>query len=487
MNGLGLLMFPLAMAGIVLTGLPAFVVLTAVALLFAALGLVVGAFDGHLLQALPVRLIGLLEHDLLQALALYAMVGALLHRLRLAATWLATVSHWLRGSGAGSALATLGLGALAAPMNGSVGASAAMLQRAAAPQLLVLAPARATALLAAASTLGVIVPPTLVLVLLGDAMMRAHTESLLLSHAAVQVINNQDVMRAALAPGALLLALWLAWLLWTGWRGQREVQRTPTDRQADEPGDDGPGPTRSAVLSTLVLSAAVPALLAGVASGRLYAVEAAAAAGMALLLYGIVTGQLRGAWTELLDGAMRLTGMVFGLLVGATSFTLVLRGFGTDAWLGHWLRTSQAGPLQALLLVMALLLLCAFVLDAFELIFLVIPIVMPPLLSVVPDAAWVAAMTLLVLQIGYLLPPLGFAVMMARGALPVPPPQAALARALLPYLAGLLLVLGAVLLWPGLTQTGRGAAAAATPLLDNAAVEALMRQSVPREPDVPRH
>lgn len=472
---LGALMFPLAIAGIVLSGAPAFVVLLGVALVFAALGVGLGAFDASLLRALPLRLVGLLEHDLLQALALYALVGALLHRLELAEIWLKCAGRWLAPTRAGAELAAIGLGALTAPMNGSVGASLGMLRHTAAPRLAAagIAPARATALVAVASTLGVIVPPSLVLLLLGDALMRAHTEALLLAPAAgVRIINNQDVIRAVLLPGALVLAVVLLITALAAWRQRRPVEATLAEAI-----------TRQEWGLSIALTLAVPLLLGGVAAGHVFAVEAAALAGGVLLVYGVASGELRGAWAAMLDEAMRLTGLVFGLLIGATTFTLVLRGFGTDAGLTRLLGSLGAGPYLALGIVLGLLLACAFVLDAFELIFLVVPLVMPPLLARVGDPAWVAVLTLLVLQIGFLLPPLGYAVLMARGASTAPAPLRAVAAALAPYLAGLLLVLAAVLAWPGLTHLGRNEAAAA-PALSESEVENLLRQRGGR-PDAP--
>lgn len=465
MNPFGLAMFPVALAGIALTGLPAFVVLIAVALLAAAAGIATGQFDARLLQALPSRLVGLLEHDLLQALALYALVGALLHRLALAQVWLRTVARWLGFTGAGDALAAIGLGALTAPMNGSVGASLAMQLRSAAPRLReVGSPAERTiALTAVASTLGVIVPPSLVLLLLGDAMMRAHTEALEISGVAMRVVNTQDIVRAALWPGALVLLLCLGCTVLA-------VRRPRGD--ADPP---APSARRGDAAITLGLTAGVAAMLGAVAAGWAYAVETAAAAGMALLVWGAASGRLRGAWRAVLDDAMTLTGMVFALLVGATTFTLVLRGLGTDAWLAAVLRAAKVGPTTAVLGVMALILACAFVLDAFEIIFLVVPIVMPPLLARVSNAAWVAALTLLVLQLGYLLPPLGYAVLMARAAEPRPVRAAALAKALAPYLVAIGAVLAAVLHWPALTHPV-SEKVSAPPAID---VDELLRQMAP--------
>src|SRR5437899_11857862 len=179
MEAAGLWMLPAVAIVLLGTGLPAFAVLMGVSVLFAALGMAGGGLELAVLTALPSRVIGLLENDLLQALPLYVFMGALLNRLPLADRLFRCGVALGGRSSAAPALATLGLGALLAPMNGSVGASVAMLSRSVAPKLSargVPAP-QSTALVCVASTLGVVIPPSLVLILLGDAMMRAHTEA----------------------------------------------------------------------------------------------------------------------------------------------------------------------------------------------------------------------------------------------------------------------------------------------------------------------
>ena len=209
--------FPMLAAvalGLIATGLPAFIVLIGVALLFALLGIALGAVPLSLLTALPLRLFGLLENDLLQALPLYVLMGALLNRLPLAESLFRAGNALFARSAAAPLLAALGLGALLAPMNGSVGASAANLSRVVEPRLLasgVPAP-QALTLVSVASTLGVVVPPSLVLILLGDSMLRAHTEAINASHLAQRVINTQDVFQGALPPALLFLGLAIAGL-----------------------------------------------------------------------------------------------------------------------------------------------------------------------------------------------------------------------------------------------------------------------------------
>ncbi len=439
----GLLMFVCALALMIGTGVPAYAILLGTASLFAAAGVLFGAIDARVLGALPSRLVGLLEHDLLQALPLYAFIGALLTQLPLAGYLHRAGERLFRASPAAPELAALGVGALLAPMNGSVGASLHTLGRSVAPALAARGtpPAEATATVAVASTLGIVIPPSLVLLLLGDAMMRAHTEAVNVTHATVRIVNTQDVMRAALVPGALVLVVAL---LWIAWRSRRAAT-------APQP----PMPRRQLAVAAIA-AIVIVLLLGGVAVGRLFAVEAAASGALLLFGYAAATRQIdRARMRAVLDDAMTLTGLLLALLVAATTFSLVLRAFGTDALIAQGLAALAAHPLLLLAAVLGGFVACSFVLDAFEMVFLVVPIVMPPLLMAVPDPAWVATLTLLVLQAGFLLPPFGYAVVMSRAMMPAAPRLRALSRALLPHLLLQAAIVVAVFAFPQLTQWTR--------------------------------
>ena len=445
MSAIGLLMFGAALLLIVVTGLPVYAVLLGVSSAFAALGVSLGVFDWPLLSALPYRIVGLLEHDLLQALPLYAFIGALLNRLPLAGLLHRAGERLFARSAASAEVSALCVGALLAPMNGSVGASLHTLSRNIAPALAArgTAPARAAATVCVASTLGVVIPPSLVLLLLGDAMMRAHTEAVNATHAAVRIVNTQDVMRATLVPGALVLLIAIALAAFRPKRAAAEALESMP---------------RAHVLTATLAASSIAALLIGVATGRLYAVEAAASGGLLLVAYAAASSQLdRQLVRHVLHDTMTLTGLLLALLVAATTFSLVLRGFGTDVLVAQALGTLTGRPTLLLLCVLAGLVACSFVLDAFEMIFLVIPLVMPPLLAAVPDPAWVAALTLLVLQAGFLLPPFGYAVLMSRSLLPAGVRVSALARALLPQLAAQAALIAAVIVFPQLTRWTRPA------------------------------
>ena len=469
MSALGLLMFAAAMLLMVLTGLPVYAVLLGVASLFAALGVALGAFDWALLSALPFRIVGLLEHDLLQALPLYAFIGALLNRLPLAGLLHRAGERLFARNAAAAELSALCVGALLAPMNGSVGASLHTLSRSIAPALTEAGtpPARAAAAVCVASTLGIVIPPSLVLLLLGDAMMRAHTEALNLTHAAVRIVNTQDVMRAALVPGALVLLLAL---LLAAFRSSSGGTRPPR-----------PALRGGQVLTAAVAALVIGALLVGVAIGRLYAVEAAATGGLLLLVYAACSSQVdRALVRHVLHDTMTLTGLLLALLIAATTFSLVLRGLGTDVLITQTLGTLGQRPMLLMLGVLGGLVACSFVLDAFEMIFLVIPLVMPPLLMAVPDPAWVAAVTLLVLQAGFLLPPFGYAVLMSRSLMPDSTSLGALSRELWPQLAAQAALIAMVLMYPQITRWTRPAEAApaTNSPADTAHAERLMQEAL---------
>jgi TRAP-type mannitol/chloroaromatic compound transport system permease large subunit len=195
-----------------------------------------------------------------------------------------------------------------------------------------------------------------------------------------------------------------------------------------------------------------------VATGYFYAVEAAAMGATALLLMGFLTGRLHGpALRHVLADAMAITGALFALLIAATTLTLVLRLLGADRLVGDWLIAMPGSEKLVVAIVLVAIGLSAFVLDAFEIIFVIVPIVIPPLLVRVADARWVATLVLLTLQTSFLLPPFGYALMMVRGILKGNVPMGALTRALLPFLLAQWTVLAIVLAVPQLTHLGEKA------------------------------
>jgi tripartite ATP-independent transporter DctM subunit len=427
--------------GVIATGLPAAVMLMAMAVFGAVAGVVAGAIDAPTLWALPSRLINLLENDVLQALPLYVTMGLLLDRLPVADALYRATQAVLPRKPSAPLISGMLLGALLGPMNGSVGASVLALSRVVAPRLAaegIAAPHR-HAVVAVASTLGVLVPPSLVLILLSDAMLSAHTIAVTATGRTDRVVNTQDIFHAALLPGGIFLLLCLAL---SGVVGRNATQLPERPRLTA-----GQGWIAAVALVSLLV------LLGGVALGYFYAVEAAAMGAFALSVAGFLSGRLHlTALNQLLGDAISLTGALFSLLLAATTFTMVLRLLGTADLAGELVSSIPGGDMTAVAVVLGVIALSAFVLDAFEIIFVIVPIVIPPLLIRVADARWVAVLVLLALQSSFLLPPFGYALMMVRGVLREPVAFRAFLRALAPFLAAQWLLLLVVLFFPGLTH-----------------------------------
>jgi tripartite ATP-independent transporter DctM subunit len=457
MSALGLALLAAVALLVPATGLPAFVVLLFAAVVGAVVGVIDDVIPSSILAALPARLTSLLDSDLLQALPLYVLVGALMNRLQVADSLFRTTVRALRGAPAAPAVAGLSLGALMGPMNGSVGANVVALSRSVAPRLAasgMSAPSR-HALVAVASTLGIVVPPSLVLILLADGMMAAHTIASNATKRADRIINTQDLFRGALVPAAMFLALCLVVAILES-RGSR-------------PAGDG-SVSGGASRDTLVAVAAVAfvvGLLAGVATGRFYAVEGAAAGAFVLFVVAAAGGRLRGgALPRLLVDVMSTTGTLFALLVAATTFTLVFRALGSDKLLDAWVAAAPLSPMLLTATVLVAIGLSALALDAFEIIFVLVPVLMPPLLTRVPDATWVAVLVLLALQASFLLPPVGYALLLTRGVLQERVSARATARHVAPYLAAQVVVLACVLAFPTLVHLAEPAVSAGeTPAL----------------------
>jgi len=306
----------------------------------------------------------------------------------------------------------------------------------------VAAPAR-QATIALASTLGVVVPPSLVLILLGDAMLTAHTIASNAMHRTDRIINTQDVMRGALLPAGILLVLCLL----VAWRvGNRAAPAIAKPAAADRPS------AVELVLSALTLTFLL-LVLGGVATGYFYAVEAAATGAFVLFCAGVLTGRIgRGTLSPMLSETMATTGALFAPLLAATTFTLLLRLLGTDKLIEGWVTALPGGDVLPTAAVLGAIFICAFILDAFEIIFVAVPILMPPLLMRVPDAVWASSLVLLTLQASFLLPPIGYALMITRGLSTESATAGSVARALAPFAAAQVVVLGLVLAMPSLVH-----------------------------------
>lgn len=441
------LLLMLGLVGGLLLGYPVALTLAGVSLIFAAIGMATGTFDAAFLEALPNRLFGVMNNETLLAVPLFVFMGVMLERSKIAEDLLAAMAKLFGGLRGGLALSVLAVGALLAASTGIVGATVVTMGLIALPTMLRYGydPRLASGTICTAGTLGQIIPPSIVLVLLGDVLSNAYQQAQLRQGVfAPETVSVGDLFAGALIPGLLLVTLYALYIGWVAWR---EPLRAPAIPLAERQGT-GVGELIGALLPPLALVIAVlGSILTGIATPtEAAAVGAVGATIFALLKSGLNLARLR----EVVRQTTLITSMVFLILVAAALFTLVFRGFGGDDDVHRLLSGLPGGVLGALIMVNLVMFALGFVLDFIEIVFVVVPITAPVLLAMGVDPVWLGVLFAINLQTSFLTPPFGFALFYLRGVAPPELRTADIYRGVIPFVALQLLMLGVLWAFPGL-------------------------------------
>ncbi len=429
-----------------LIGYPVALTLAGVSLILALLGSLLGAFDLSLLQALPNRIFGAMSSDTLLAVPLFILMGVILEKARIAEDLLGSLAGLAGQRPGGLAFAVLLVGTLLAASTGIVGATVVTLGLLALPAMLQRGydPRLACGTICATGTLGQIIPPSIILVLLGDQLSSAYSQAQLAQGIyAPKTVGVGDLFAGALVPGLLLVLLYALYLGWIAWRSpqrmpaaERHVEKVATSRLL-----------KALLLPLLLIVAVLGSILGGIATPT----EAAAVGAAGALLLALWRGQITFAMlSEAAQTTTRMTSMVFLILIGASVFSLVFRGFGGDELVHQWLSSLPGGVITAMLLVMLVMFLLGFILDFIEIIFVVVPIVAPVLLMMGVDPIWLGIMIAINLQTSFLTPPFGFALFYLRGAAPASIATSDIYRGVLPFILLQLALLLILAFWPPL-------------------------------------
>lgn len=437
----------LSLCGALLLGFPVAFTLGGVALLFAGLGIVLGLFDPAYLQAFPNRVFGIMGNETLLAVPLFVFMGVMLQRSKMAEQLLETVAAQFGRLRGGLVVSVLAVGALLAASTGIVGATVVTLGLIALPTMLRhgYCPRLASGAVCASGTLGQIVPPSVVLVLLGDQLGSAYQQAQLRQgNFAPQTVSVGDLFAGALIPGLLLVGLYIAYALWVAWR---QPQRAP----AIDPDALPPRSALGLVLAVLPPLLLILCVLGSILLGLATPTEAAGVGAVGASLLALLRGRLDLACLrDVARETVLVSAMVFAILIGASLFALVFRGYGGDELVHSLLSGLPGGKWGAVLAVMLLMFLLGFILDFIEIVFVVVPIVAPVLFLLGVDPIWLGVMMAVNLQTSFLTPPFGFALFYLRGAVPEGLSTPDLYRGVAPFIAlqlGLLLLLA---LMPGL-------------------------------------
>lgn len=381
-----------------LLGFPVAFTLSGVALIYAGIGHYLDVFYLSDLGFIPSRIFGVMKNFTLLAVPLFIYMGIMLERSGVADELLKTMSKMFRQKSGGLATSVILVGLILAASTGIVGATVVTMGVLTLPTMLERGYSKtiATGTIAASGTLGQIVPPSIVLVLLGDIMQ----------------IDVADLFMGAILPGLLLVA---AYLLYIFLVGKIRPATMPDHKFASRE----PLSYRQ-VFSVLVppftlIATVLGSILLGVASPT----EAAACGAMGSILLAV--SRRRGSLANLFAASQKtvsITSMVFLLLIGAQFFSVVFRGIGGDDYVTELIGDSEVSRGWILLSIMAIIFVLGFFLDFLEISFIVIPIVMPILSGLGYDMLWVAILIAVNLQTSFLTPPFGFALFYLKGVAP---------------------------------------------------------------------
>jgi tripartite ATP-independent transporter DctM subunit len=442
---------PLAMFAVVfivlLAGYPVAVSLAGVALIFAFIGVATGVFSYSDLGFTAPRLFGIITNQTLIAVPLFVFMGVMLEKTRIAEILLGGLSALLGGFRGGLALAVILVGMLMAASTGIVGATVVTLALMSLPSMLRQGydPKFATGTIAATGTLGQIIPPSIALVLLGDVLSNAYQQAQLSQGIfAPKTVSVGDLFAGAIIPGLILVGLFALFVIGVALFAPNRVRRDHAD-VVEQPSLFA---LAKGLLPPLLL---IVLVLGSILGGFATPTEAAGVGALGSALLALGYGSLSFVTLkEVCESTLKTTTMVFLVLIGASIFSLVFRGYGGDDMIHAWFESLPGGQIAALIVVMLIIFLLGFMLDFIEIIFVVVPIVGPVLLAMGIDPIWLGVLIAVNLQTSFLTPPFGFALFYLRGVTPASIATTDIYRGVAPYIGLQLLLLAALFMWPDL-------------------------------------
>jgi tripartite ATP-independent transporter DctM subunit len=309
-------------------------------------------------------------------------------------------------------------------------------------------PALASGTISAAGTLGQVIPPSIILVLLGDVLATAYQRAQLqMGLFSMNTVSVGDLFAGALLPGLLLVALYLGYLGLVAWRRPHAMPALDAEARHAMRRGGSARLLRNLLPPLFLILTVLGSIMAGLATPT----EAAGLGAAGAILLAATRGALDlDALRDTVQRTARISSMVFLILVGASLFSLVFSTYGGDEAVRRLLHGLPGGVFGAMLLVMTLMFLLGFILDFIEITFVVVPIVGPALLAMGLDPVWLGVMMAINLQTSFLTPPFGFALFYLRGVAPAEVSTGAIYRGAVPFVALQLAALALLAAWPNL-------------------------------------
>ncbi len=419
----------------IFSGYPVAFALAGTALLFIPVGIMFDFFGPTLLQALPQGIFGIMENYTLLAVPYFVFMGKMLERSGLAEDLLRSMTELFGPLRGGMALSVVVVGVLLGAATGVVGATVVAMGLISLPVMLRYGYSKsmATGVIAASGTLGQIIPPSVVLIVLGDQLS----------------VSVGDLFRGALVPGLILAGLYGVYVLGYSWL---RPQAGPALPASERPADMG------VLLRRTLLVMVPPLLLILLVLGSIFAgvatpTEAGAFGAVGATLLAALNRRLSwNALTSSLDGTLRLTTMVLMILVGSRAFSLVFRGFDGDLWVEDMLTSLPGGELGFLILAGLVIFVLGFFIDFFEIAFIVLPLLAPAMHYLGIDPVWFGILVAMNLQTSFLTPPFGFSLFFLKGVAPPGVSTVDIYRGVIPFIFIQLIALSLVYAFPQLVH-----------------------------------
>ncbi|HMY28309.1 MAG TPA: TRAP transporter large permease subunit [Agitococcus sp.] len=416
---------------LLLTGFPVAFVLAAVGLIFGVIGVLVGALPIELVQAVPERLFGIMRNETLMAIPFFTLMGLILEKSRLAEDLLDAINQLFGRLRGGLAFAVILVGALLAATTGVVAASVMAMGLISLPMMMRqgYSPAISSGVIMASGTLAQIIPPSLVLIVLADTL----------------TVPVGDMYLGAMYPSLALVALFA---LFIGGLAIIKPELLPAQQQ-----------TRQAIQWRKLLAALVPPLvliflvLGTIFIGLATPTEAGAMGAAGALVLALVKRRLSASLLhQALDNTAKLTSFVMFILVGSSLFALVFRALNGDVWVEHLFDKLPAGEIAFLLVVNLMVFGLGMFLDFFEIVFIVVPLLVPIIHKLNIDPVWFGVLLAMNLQTSFLTPPFGFSLFYLRSVAPKELNTSHLYKGAVPFIVLQLAMVAVLMMYPELVR-----------------------------------
>jgi tripartite ATP-independent transporter DctM subunit len=401
--------------GLLLFGFPVAFTLAGTALMFGFLGDALEIFNFRMLGFFPQRIFGTMINEPLVAVPLFIFMGIMLEKTKIAAGLLQSIGELFGSTKGGLGIGVVIVGMLLAASTGIVGATVVTMGMLSLPSMMKAGYDQkiATGTICAAGTLGQIIPPSIVLVLLATILQGANEEAaMLVGNLAPDPVTAIDLFAGAILPGLMLVVLFVIFIFFYARFNPLSCPPVETSRSRAEIYIEA---AKSVIPPITLIILVLGSILFGIATPT----ESASVGAVGAAVIALLKGELSFKNVkETALGTVKLSSFVFVILIGASMFSLVFRGFGGDEMIEHFLGNLPGGLYAALILVMIVIFLLGFFLDYIEIIFVIVPLVGPILIANGADPLWLGILISLNLQTSFLTPPFGFSLFFLRGVAP---------------------------------------------------------------------